>query len=158
MLKKYNESKVPAYAEELEVDKDLKDTIKEEVANVQKYMENFDVSKSLASIFNIFSKANKYIELTEPFILAKDEEQKGRLHTVLRNLLESIRIGTLLLKAFLPDCSSKVLSNMGIDNEGFENLDKFYSLVEDSVIEPVDNLFPRLDIEKEKEELANLCE
>ena len=90
--------------------------------------------------------------------MAKDEEKRDRLLTILRNLLESVRIGTLLLKPFLPDCSAKVLSAMGINEEGFENINNFYYLKEGQIIEPIDNLFPRLDIEKEKEELSNLCE
>ena len=159
MLGKYNEGKVPAYGVEEEVDNDLKNTVAEEIKNVEKYMENFDVSKSLASIFNIFSKANKYIEVTEPFILAKQEDKKERLLTILRNLLESIRVGSLLLKSYLPTCASKVLNALGIaDEEGFENLKSFYSLPEGWAVEQIGILFPRLDIEKEKEELANLCE
>ena len=158
MLKKYNESKIPTALVEEEIDNDLKKTINEEVDNVYKYMENFDVSKSLASIFNIFSKANKYIEVTEPFLLAKDETKRDRLMTILRNLLESIRIGTLLLKSYLPDCSSKVLNALGLgENEGFEKLKEFYSLEEGKIVEQIGILFPRLDIEKEKQELAELC-
>lgn len=158
MLKKYNESKVPTATMEEEIDAELKNTITEEIKNIEKYMENFDVSKSLASIFNIFSKANKYIEATEPFILAKQEDKRDRLLTILRNLLESIRVGSLLLKPYLPTCASKVLSALGIsETEGFENIKKLYSLSEGEAVEQIGILFPRLDIEKEKEELANLC-
>ena len=159
MLKKYNESKVPTATEEEEVDVDLKNAVAEEIVNVEKFMENFDVSKSLASIFNIFSKANKYIEVTEPFLLAKDEAKTARLHTILRNLLECVRVGSLLLKSYLPTCASKVLTALGIsDEEGFENLKTFYALPEGQMVAQIDNLFPRLDIEKEKAELSELCE
>ena len=158
MLKKYNSCIVPSATVEEEVDIDLKNTINLEITNIYKHMENFDVSKSLASIFNIFSKANKYIEVTEPFLLAKDETKRDRLMTILRNLLESIRIGSLLLKPYLPDCAKKVLDALGIDeNEGFENINNFYSLSENTTVEQIGILFPRLDLEKEKQELSELC-
>ena len=157
MLKKYNSSIVPKRYEEEDVDKELQTTVKEETQNVMKYMENFDVSKSLISIFNIFSSANKYIEATEPFRLAKDPEKKQRLDTVLRNLLEVIRVGSLLLYPYLPDCTTKVLAAYGINprEEGFKNLDKF-TLKEGSEVGTVSMLFPRLDVAAEMEELKNI--
>lgn len=157
MLKKYNNSIVPSANETEDIDKELQKSVQEEVVNVKKYMENFDVSKSLISIFNIFTSANKYIEATEPFRLAKDETKTARLHTVLRNLLEVIRIGSLLLYPYLPDCASKVLAGFGIDprKEGFENLDGF-KLKDGSEVAPVPMLFPRLDINLEMEELKKL--
>ena len=159
MLKKYCGSFVPKAKEEEEIDKQLQETIREEVKNVYKYMENFDVSKSLISIFNIFTSANKYIEATEPFKLAKDPEKKARLDTIMRNLLEAIRTGSLLLYSFLPECSQKVLSAFDIDarNEGFENLSG-YQLKEGLEVKQIGILFPRLDIPFELEELKKLCE
>lgn len=157
MLKKYNNSIVPDTYEITEIDENLLKTVREETDNIKKYMENFDVSKSLISIFNIFSSANKYIEATEPFRLAKDETQTERLCTVLRNLLEVIRIGSLLLYPYLPGCATKVLAAYGVDprKEGFKNIDKF-NLKVGQEIKPVEMLFPRLDINFEIEELKKL--
>ena len=157
MLKKYNTSIIPEAKESEEVDKDLQNAIQEEIKNVKKYMENFDVSKSLISIFNIFSSANKYIEATEPFKLAKDPEQKGRLDTIMRNLLEAIRVGSLLLYPYLPTCASKVLEALDIKprEEGFKNLEKF-ALKAGSEVKPLAILFPRLDIPFELEELKKI--
>ena len=157
MLKKYNSSIVPNAAETQEVDKELQASISEEVKNIKNYMENFDVSKSLISIFNIFSSANKYIEATEPFRLAKDLEQKSRLDTIMRNLLEAIRIGSLLLYPYLPNCTTKVLEALDINprEEGFKSLDKF-ALKEGSEVKPLAILFPRLDIPFELEELKKI--
>lgn len=160
MLKKYRGSIVPEWKNEEDSDRILKDVIITEMENIDKYMENFDVSKSLSSIFNIFTSANKYIEKTEPFIVAKDENKKDRLDTILRNLLETIRIGSLYLYPYLPECATKVLGAMGINprEEGFTNTNKFYGLKDNQDIKPIAMLFPRLDIEKEKEELSKIEE
>lgn len=160
MLKKYRNSVVPEYYEsDEEIDKDLKTTIHTAVSETKKFIENnFDVSKALASIFDIFSKANKYIEVTEPYRLAKDEEKKERLDTVLRNLLESIRIGTILLSAFLPECSEKVLNALGVKNRMFADAKEFYALESGKIVEELGILFPRIDAAKEFEELAKLNE
>ena len=158
MLKKYVGSVVPEVkGEDEEIDKDLKVSILSSVAEAKKHMEtNFDVSKALASIFDIFSKANKYIEVTEPYRLAKDEEKKDRLGNVLRNLLEAIRIGTTLLSAYLPDCSRTVANAMHVEEFKFADANEFYKLEAGDVVEELGILFPRLDVQKELEELAKI--
>ena len=158
MLKKYCGSVVPEVSpEEEEIDKDLKVSVLSAVAEAKKHIEtNFDVSKALASIFDIFSKANKYIEVTEPYRLAKDEEKKNRLGNVLRNLLESIRIGTILLSAFLPDCSKKVLDALHVDEVLFKKASEFYLLEAGKTVDELGILFPRLDIDKELQELSEI--
>lgn len=159
MLKKYRSSVIPEYAEEDEIDVDLKQTIIKSVQESRKYIEtNFDVSKALASIFDIFSKANKYIEVTEPYKLAKDETKKARLDTVLRNLLEAIRIGTILLSAFLPDCSKVVLDALHVSELSYNNAKEFYNLKTNDNVDEIGILFPRLDVQAELEELAKIAE
>ncbi len=159
MLKKYNNSVIPEMGELEQIDKELFETVDQEIKNVDKYMENFDVSKSLISIFNIFSAANKYIEGTEPFRLAKDPDKKARLDTILRCLLEVIRKGSLLLYPYLPKCTTIALSAFGIDpkEDKFEHLHEF-SLKAGETISPIPMLFPRLDIQKEMDELSQLAE
>lgn len=160
MLKKYFNSSLPkAAAPDNQRALDLKHAIEEEKAKVFKYMQEYDVSKSLISIFNIFSQANKYIELSEPWALAKDEAKHDELASVLRNLIESIRIGTLLLNAFLPDCTSKVLSAFAITDlpAAFKQLDNFYALNDGITINPISILFPRLNIGEEMEKLSKLA-
>lgn len=155
MLKKYNGSVVPTFVDSGDpLDKDLITIVMQEEQNALANMKNLDSSKALASIFNIFSKANKYIEVTEPYILAKDPSKKDRLNTVLRNLLESIRIGTIHLSAFLPEHSKTVLDILGVEAK-IEKSD-FYKLAEGKVLDSCPILFPRLDIEKELEELSKL--
>ena len=155
MLKKYNNSVVPEYTESQDVlDKDLINIVLQEVENTKAHMKNLDSSKALASIFAMFAKANKYIEVTEPYRLAKDESQTARLHTVLRNLLEVIRIGTTHLSAFLPDCSKTVLDILGVETAIKEN--NFYNLEAGKQLDNCPMLFPRLDVAKELEELSKL--
>ena len=159
MLKKYCNGVVPAYGAEEQEDVELKQTVLSCTFEARKHIEtNFDVSKALGSIFEIFSKANKYIEITEPYRLAKDESKKERLGTVLRNLLEAIRIGTLLLSAFLPDCSAKVLEALEIKTIVYDEAKEFYGLSEGKIVGEIGMLFPRLDVVKEMEELAKIEE
>ena len=155
MLKKYNAGVVPSYVENQDaIDRDLVNVVLLEEQNAKNHMKNLDSSKALASIFAIFSKANKYIELTEPYILAKDPEKKARLDTVLRNLLEAIRIGTIHLSAFLPEASKKVLDVLGVEAKLGEP--NYYALEQGKTLETLPILFPRLDVEKELEELSKL--
>lgn len=159
MLKKYRNSVVPKFDDVAEenIDKELKTTIHKAVSDAKKYIEeSFDVSKALASIFEIFDKANKYIEITEPYRLAKDETKANRLDVVLRNLLEAIRVGTILLSAFLPDVSEKVLNALKVNGKLFENTKEFYGLKSGETVEDIGILFPRIDSEKEMEELAKI--
>ncbi|MBR2391454.1 MAG: methionine--tRNA ligase [Clostridia bacterium] len=160
MLKKYCGSVIPAYGlQDEEIDIDLKQSVSRAATDAKKYIEsNFDVSKALASVFEIFSKANKYIEVTEPYRLAKDETKKERLGTVLRNLLEAIRIGTILLSAFLPDCSKKVADALDVKEYVFDDVKSFYKLKEGFIVEDIGMLFPRLDTNAELEALAKIAE
>ena len=156
MLKKYNLSVIPnATASKDPIDQDLFNIVRTENANVKAYMAKYDLARALSSVFAIFDKANKYIELTEPYRLAKDEKQKARLNTVLRNLLECVRIGTTHLSAFLPDCSKKVLEALHT-TPSLAGEEQFYALTAGEIVGELGILFPRLDIEKELEELENL--
>ena len=159
MLKKYRNSIVPEYhaEEDDSFDRELMENTQKLKEECKNYIEsNFDVSKALGCIFDIFSKANKYIEVTEPYRLAKDETKQKKLDNVLRNLLECIRIGTVLLSAFLPDVSKVVLDGLHLTDVKYADLDNFYALTEGLTIENLPILFPRLDVEKELEELAKL--
>ncbi len=156
MLKKYFGSVIPEVKEDnLPSSEQLKVVVKEETDKVFKYMSDFDVSNSLKCIFNIFSQANKYIEQTEPWAIAKDEGKQQTLANVMRNLVETIRIGATLLQPFLPDCSQKVLECMSIEHVNFSQIDKFYLLENGQSLPPLPILFPRLDIQTELEALKN---
>ena len=158
MLKKYFGSVLPNAPKATEEDDvTLQKEVLAEVNNTFEYMKNFDVSKALMSIFNIFTLANTYIQKVEPWALAKDENKKDRLAVVMKNLIESIRLGSQLLQPFLPESSTKVLNALGIDSKGeFENMDNFDGVKAGTTLESPGILFPRLDKEAEFEKLANL--
>ena len=156
MLKKYFNSVVPTpnKQEETQQDVDFINTVENAKTNAINHMKTYDVSKSLTEIFTIFNKANKYIENSTPWELAKSNQEE--LKNVLYNLLEAIKIGTVLLASFLTEQPSKVLNAYGIEKPSIEDIEKFGSLKSGTVIKEIGVLYPRLDIEKELEELSTL--
>ena len=92
---------------------------------VDENIEHLQISDALDNIFNLFKNCNKYIDETMPWILAKDEKNHGRLKTVLYNLIESIRIGTVLLQAFIPETANKIFYQLNTTITSFDTLDKF---------------------------------
>lgn len=123
-------------------------------------IEKVQLQSALTEIFKVVSRANKYIDETAPWVLAKDELNKARLATVLYNLLETIRICATLLSAFMPTTMPEVLRQIGACEKcaSYENADKFGSLPLDVTVNKGDVLFPRIDAEKEIEELNKIIE
>lgn len=131
-----------------EVDDSLIEVVTGAYDKVCKKMDDLKIADALSEIFAVFKRANKYIDETEPWKLAKDESQKARLETVLYNLTETIIIGTSMLSAFMPETCKKVLANLNVEARDFSKLNKFGLLKETKVAEKVDALFPRLDIKE----------
>ena len=157
MLKKYFNGIIPSVEKYGENEINLQNKVLKEKDNVLEYMKNFDVSKAITSIFNIFSEANTYIQLAQPWAVAKQEGQEKQLKVILRTLLETIRIGVELLEPFMAESTGKVLSALNLKtNSIFENIDSFDGLKANEKIGELAILFPRLDIAKEMEELSNL--
>ena len=116
---------------------------------VEEKMEDLQVGAALDEVFKLLRRTNKYIDETMPWALAKDEEQKDRLATVLYNLLESIRISAVLLQSFLPETSEKILDMLGTKERTLETVESFGHLeVGHNVIKKAPVLFARID-EKE---------
>lgn len=112
-------------------------------------MEELQVGAALDEIFKLLRRTNKYIDETSPWILAKNEEDKERLATVLYNLLESIRIAAVLLESFLPDTSRQILDMLNTHQRSLESTESFGHLEEGGkVITKAPVLFARID-EKE---------
>ncbi len=132
-------------------DADLKATVAETVKRSSELMDSYHVSDALSAIFDMFRRANKYIDETTPWTLAKDEANKTRLGTVLYNLLETIRIGAVLLKPFIPTTAEKILSEL---NTACESTD-FGGLTAGIETNEPEVLFARID-EKEFFEKHNL--
>ena len=125
---------------------------------VDECIDNTTLNVALAEIFKVISRANKYIDETAPWVLAKDEANKPRLAAVLYNLLEAIRISTSLLSAFMPSTMPKVWEQIGAtaDDVSYENAGKFGVLPQNITVHKGDIIFPRIDVDKEIEELNAL--
>lgn len=155
MVIKYFDGTLPADREADDLDSELISMAESLRANVDNYVDETQLNNALAEIFKIISRANKYIDETAPWVLAKDEAKKARLATVLYNLLESIRISTTLLSCFMPSTMPKVWEQIGADESliTYENAGKFGVLPANVTVHKGEVLFPRLDIDKETEEL-----
>ena len=121
----------------------------------QEQMDKYAFQNGLGEIFKVLSRANKYIDETTPWVLAKDESNKPRLATVMYNLLETIRICASLLKSFIPDSADKILGQIGASAEEqiWEEAGHFGVLPVNVTVHKGEALFPRIDMEKELKEL-----
>ena len=124
----------------------------------QEQMDKYAFQNGLGEIFKVLSRANKYIDETTPWVLAKDESNKPRLASVMYNLLETIRICASLLKPFIPDSADKILGQIGASAEEqiWEEAGHFGVLPANVTVHKGEALFPRIDMEKELKELEAL--
>ena len=131
------------------VDEELKKFVLDTPGKVIDKMERLRVADALTDIFNLFKRCNKYIDETTPWILAKDEEKKPRLETVLYNLVESICIGTSLLKPFMTKTADKIFAQLNAKERSLEEIKSFGLYPSGSrVTEKPEILFARLDIKE----------
>lgn len=158
MVEKYFGGTLPAEREEGDFDEDLISTATSLKEKIDDYIDKTQLNLALAEIFKVVSRANKYIDETTPWILAKDESKKTRLATVLYNLLDTIRIAATLLSAFMPTTMPKAIEQIGGCEKyaSYENADKFNILPADVTVKKGQLLFPRIDVEKEIEELNQI--
>ncbi|MEE3499172.1 MAG: methionine--tRNA ligase subunit beta, partial [Ruminococcus bromii] len=158
MFEKYFGGTLPVERESGEFDDDLICTATSLKKSVDGYMDKTQLNNALAEIFKVVSRANKYIDETAPWVLAKDENNRTRLATVLYNLLETIRIVSTLLSAFMPTTMPRALEQIGADEAAatYDNADKFGVLPLDVTVKKGEALFPRIDVEKEIEELNSI--
>lgn len=158
MVEKYFGGTLPTERESGEFDNDLIETATSLKAKVDSFMDETQLNNALAEIFKVVSRANKYIDETAPWVIAKDEAKKARLATVLYNLLETIRIVATLLSAFMPTTMPKALEQIGACEKctTYENSDKFNALPLDVTVKKGEALFPRIDVDKEIEELNSI--
>ncbi|MFQ7691581.1 methionine--tRNA ligase [Ruminococcus bicirculans (ex Wegman et al. 2014)] len=158
MADKYFGGTLPAEREEGDFDAELIAEAEGLVAKVDKFMDNTQINNALAEIFKVVSRANKYIDETAPWVLGKDESKKARLATVLYNLLETIRIVSTLLSNFMPTTMPKVWKQIGAAESDitYENAGKFGVLPADVTVHRGEIIFPRIDVDKEIEELNKI--
>ena len=158
MADKYFGGTLPADREEGEFDAELIAEAEELRAKVDEFMDKTQINNALAEIFKVVSRANKYIDETAPWVLGKDESKKARLATVLYNLLETIRIVSTLLSNFMPTTMPKVWEQIGAAESDitYENAGKFGVLPADVTVHRGEIIFPRIDVDKEIEELNKI--
>ena len=156
MVGKYFGGKLPVERVADPIDDELLTMAKELRGKYEEQMEKYAFQNALIEVFKLISRANKYIDETAPWVLAKDEANKPRLATVLYNLLECLRIGSSLLTPFMPETAEKARAQMGASAEEFswEAAGVFGKLPLDVAVVKGDALFPRIDMEKELAELA----
>ena len=135
-----------------EVDADLKAVTESTPKAVEDKMEELRVADAMTEIFNLFKRCNKYIDETMPWVLAKDEEKKDRLETVLWNLIQSISRGAELLESFMPSTSKKILEQLGNGHVTEKPEILFARLDLEEVMKKVEELHPPVEEETEEEE------
>ena len=158
MTEKYFGGTLPEDREESEADSELIEMINAVRGRYEKQMDAFQIHLGIDEVFKLLQRANKYIDETTPWILARDESKKARLATVLYNLLEAIRVSLILLTPVIPDSSAKALDQIGADADcrTWESAGKFGALPVNVSVRKGETLFPRLDTEKEIAELEKL--
>lgn len=158
MVDKYFGGTLPADREAGDFDAELIAEAEELRAKVDEFMDKTQINNALAEIFKVVSRANKYIDETAPWVLGKDESKKARLATVLYNLLETIRIVSTLLSNFMPTTMPKVWEQIGAAESDitYENAGKFGVLPADVTVHRGEIIFPRIDVDKEIEELNKI--
>jgi len=144
MLTKYFDGIIEKSNAKTDFDEDLINIVTSTKEKVENYMDKLEIPEALDSVFEIFRRCNKYIDETTPWILAK-EGNTNTLKTVLYNLLESIRIGGILLSPYLPNTSKEILRQLNTNEKSFDNLDKFGLLETNIHINDFKPIFMRIE-------------
>lgn len=137
------------------IDEELKSLALETPKKVAERMDKLKVAEAISDIFTLFKRCNKYIDETMPWVLAKEEDKKGRLETVLYNLVESICIGATLLKPFMPETADNILAQLNTRERTLEELSTYGLYVDGTKV--TDNpqiLFARLDLKEVLEKVS----
>jgi len=156
MIEKYNDGIIPGPVGPAvaEFDDDLKAIAVGAAAKVEEQMDKFAFNMALEEIWILVRRANKYIDENAPWVLAKNEEDKPRLDVVLHNLAEAIRIISVLIYPFMHTTSKEIRKQLGIWYADVEWEDAtVFDMLEGDQVKKGNPIFPRLDIEKELEEL-----
>lgn len=158
MIEKYNGGYVPdASGEDTDTDKDLKEIATSAAEKVEAHMDKFEFNLALEEIWVAVRRANKYIDENTPWILAKNEADKPRLDTVLHNLAETLRIVSVLIYPFMHTTSNEIRKQLGLWYADVVWEDAFtFNMMQGEQVKKGNPIFPRLDINKELEELEAL--
>jgi methionyl-tRNA synthetase len=156
MVEKYFGGALPDIREDAPIDESLIAAAEGLHSIYEKHMEGFAFQNALIEIFRVTSRANKYIDETAPWILAKDELLKPRLASVMYNLLETIRICTVTLQPFMPDSCIEIFKQLGVSGEltEYDSAISFGATPKNAAVSKGKIIFPRLDISTELAKLA----
>jgi len=158
MTNKYFGGVVSAPTAKEELDDELINCALDSVKNIEKLMSEYRVADAINEVMNLAKRSNKYIDETMPWALAKDEDKKDRLATVLYNLLESIRYIAILLKPFIPETSDKIFAQLNCDVTSYESLESFGGLKEGTNVTAPTPLFSRIDADEMLKKIEEMNE
>lgn len=156
MVEKYFDGVIQAPTAKEAIDEELISLALETSVKVEKAIEDLKIPEALGHIWELIGRANKYIDETMPWVLAKDETKKERLGTVLYNLLESLRITSVLVSSFLPSTSKKINEQLNTKNTTWESVKSFDGTVVGEKVNKGEVIFPRIDVEAKLAELEAL--
>ncbi|RXI47960.1 methionine--tRNA ligase [Clostridium tetani] len=158
MVQKYFNGIMPAPIAKEPIDDELINLALDTREKVENNMEKLKIPEVLDEIWTLIGRANKYIDETTPWILAKDEDKKDRLGTVLYNLSETLRIVSVLISAFIPKTSERINEQLNVDLTTWDSIASFDGTKAGTKVVKGDALFPRIDVEAKIEELNSLKE
>lgn len=156
MIEKYFGGKLPKEQSKTSLDEEIISLCEKTVTLVEENMEKMFFSNSLIEIWNLIKRLNKYIDETTPWVLAKDETNKENLAHIMYVLTESLRFIAILISPAMPNTPKLIFEQLNIKDENlktWDSLNKFGKLTREVCVSKGENIFPRLDMEKELEEL-----
>ncbi|GFZ34117.1 methionine--tRNA ligase [Clostridium zeae] len=156
MIEKYFDSVIPAPTAKEDIDNELINLALATPVKVQAAIDDLKIPEALEAIWDLIGRANKYIDETTPWILAKDESKKERLGTVLYNLVESLRFASVMISAFLPTTSSKINEQINSEVTTWNSLSAFDGTSAGTKVNKGAVIFPRIDVEAKLSELEAL--
>lgn len=152
MIHKYFAGKLPAYVKDsTEFDASLVELVEQTVRNVEEAMEEMQFSVALSSIWQLVSRTNKYIDETQPWVLAKDESKQAELGSVMYHLAETLRYISIMIQPFMTQTPKKMWEQLGINKSltTWKSMDTFAQLETGTELQKGQPIFPRLDLEEE---------
>ncbi|SDQ04373.1 methionine--tRNA ligase [Virgibacillus salinus] len=162
MIEKYFNGEIPAYkASETDIEQSLEELQKDTIEKVEDSMENMQFSVALASLWQLISRTNKYIDETEPWILAKDPSKQERLGNVMAHLTESLRKVAIMLQPFLTEAPTEIFKQLGVTDDSLKEWDSVHlngEIRTGTFVKKGEPIFPRLEVEKEVETIKAMMQ